>query len=151
MKRIILYSILQLSLFSVVYPAQMKTGGINIPGINNPVRQADDRFRLELTPPSSICKNKKAGYSLNIYGGDGFSELTSVKIDWGDNSTPDVINSPAIGSHALSHIYSKRGIYTVTITPYAGTDPITQEINSKKVKVGSGILPVNHNPGTIEY
>jgi hypothetical protein len=51
-------------------------------------------------------------WPITISGGTG---PYAVSVDWGDNTTLDLISREAPGSFNLTHIYEQSGIYNVTI------------------------------------
>jgi len=112
-------------------------------------------FSIKITPPtdSDVCMTIDNDYKIKINGGYEFSDVKSIDIDWGDGKK-DIITSPSVGDFTYPHKYAKRGMYTITVTPYkdaARTQPLSDYIEKASIKVKSCMIPVNHNISVMEY
>jgi len=103
--------------------------------------------------PISPCREESVTFSIKISAGTGPNTVSKIAWDFGDGSTPE---EQTIDSNQLlytkSHTYSKRGTYTLTITPLkSDNSAITDRIQTVNIKVNSCILPVNHNISVMGY
>ncbi|MDH6304828.1 hypothetical protein M2459_001564 [Parabacteroides sp. PF5-5] len=98
-----------------------------------------------LTGDENLIINEEGSYTITI--NDTTGELASCTWDFGDGSA---LVTGGSTTHSKPHTYKKRGYYTVTVSFYdADSDKIGEE--SLRVKVGSGMLPVNHNISVMGY
>jgi len=107
-------------------------------------------FRVEIIPPVGgiACEKIANDYTLKIYGGEGFSDVKSIVIDWGDGSFSSRMVPPTTGSFVYSHAYDKVGSYTITVTPYLDIEETLADhaqIKTSVVKISRCIIPVNPN------
>ncbi|MBD8387398.1 hypothetical protein [Dysgonomonas sp. BGC7] len=116
-------------------------------------------FRFEIIPlPEAIaCFNHTSSFDFQIYGGEGYDDMKTIVVDFGDGKpnsiftfSPDV--SPldpgyiGIGTKTVSYTYDKIGTYNLSITAY---DAYGVEMQGMKktalIKVRSCLLPINPN------
>ncbi|MDH6306869.1 hypothetical protein M2459_003504 [Parabacteroides sp. PF5-5] len=98
-----------------------------------------------LTGSTDLIINKEGSYTVTI--DDTTGEVNSSKWDFGDGSA---LVDGTSSSHSKNHTYPKRGNYVVTVSFYdAEGNKIGEE--TLRVKVGSGMLPVNHNISVMGY
>ena len=107
-------------------------------------------FRFQIVPPPETiaCNTVATSYEFRVYGGEGFNDLKSIVIDFGDNKSDSKVTilNPSVGSHMENHVYDKIGEYTITIKAYDQYDNEMQGMEkSSTIKVKSCALPVNPN------
>lgn len=103
-------------------------------------------FKIILTPPTSLqgCAEYDTTYSLNIEPGMGFSAVTKVIIDFGDNdvNAKKTITNPATGITSHSYKYRNPGTYTVTATAYNAANGVELS-GTTKITINSCAMRVN--------
>ncbi|NDV95664.1 hypothetical protein D0T84_12175 [Dysgonomonas sp. 521] len=93
------------------------------------------------------CLNVSNNFTLKVDGGEGFTSVKSIVIDWGDGSITRV-NSPVVGVFTYNHTYTEAKNYTIRVTPYsntAETQAVADQVKTATIKIRSCVLPVNPN------
>lgn len=115
------------------------------------------RFEIIPLPEAIVCFNHTSSFDFQIYGGEGYDDMKTIVVDFGDGKpnsiftfSPDV--SPldpgyiGIGTKTVSYTYDKIGTYNLSITAY---DAYGVEMQGMKktalIKVRSCLLPINPN------
>ena len=109
--------------------------------------QEENNNRLILPVNGVSCLNVSDNYILEINAGEGFTDVKSIVIDWGDGSITRV-EFPAVGVFTYSHIYTEAKNFTITVTPYsdtAETKIVANQVTTATIKVRPCVLPVNPN------
>jgi len=102
--------------------------------------------------PENPCKETPVNVSIKMSPGTGANAVDKIVWDFGDGTLPITENNIISATYSQTHIYEKRGVYTLTITPYRPDNTvIIEKIKTEKIKIGSCLLPVNHNISVMGY
>lgn len=103
-------------------------------------------FTANIKGETDFCINTKQEYTLNM-DTDGLG-LVDLLWDFGDGNS----STSSISDLTQTYAYSKRGKYTITVTPRkAGDIEVPELATTLNVKVNNCMLPVNHNISNMEY